>query len=139
MSLRTLTLAVALWASSTAAFAADAVKQVPVHFAKGATSASVQGAIKGYDSVEYLVVARAGQELEATVSGSSNANLNVYPPAGTGEDGAALAPDTQYGKASTIYRVRLPADGEYRLQVYQPRAAARRGTTSKFSLKIQVR
>lgn len=138
MTVRAVALAVALWACSSASPAADAVKQVPVHFAKGAAGATVQGAIQGYDSVEYLVVARAGQQLRATVSGSSNANLNVYPPAGVGEDGAALALDTQYGKAGASHRVRLPADGQYRLQVYQPRAAARRGTVSKFSLKIEV-
>ncbi|MBN7137308.1 hypothetical protein A7A76_21555 [Lysobacter enzymogenes] len=139
MIVRTVALAVALMACANAALAADAVKQVPVHFAKGAVAATVQGAIKGDDSVEYLVVARAGQTLRVAMSGSSNANLNVYPPAAPGEGGEALTLDTVYGKTGATHSVRLPADGQYRLQVYQPRAAARRGTVSKFALKIEVR
>jgi len=139
MPIRTVALAAALWACSTAAFATDAVKRVPVHFAQGATGATVQGAIKGYDSVEYLVVARAGQTLRVAMSGSSNADLNVYPPAAPSEGAEALTLDTVYAKTGATHSVRLPADGQYRLQVYQSRAAARRGTQSKFALKIEVR
>lgn len=139
MIVRTVALAIALLACTNSALAADAVKQVPVRFAKGAVAATVQGAIKGDDGVEYLVVARAGQTLRVAMSGSSNANLNVYPPTAPSDGGEALTLDTVYGKTGATYSVRLPADGQYRLQVYQPRAAARRGTVSKFALKVEVR
>ncbi|QWP77195.1 g-type lysozyme inhibitor [Lysobacter sp. K5869] len=142
MLVRAAALAVALSLCSSAAFAADAVKSVPVQFAKGATGATVNGAIKGYDSVEYLVVARAGQSLRTTLTGSSNAAVNVYPPRGGGASGPqaeALAVETVYGQGSATGSATLPADGEYRIQVYQPRAAARRGSVAKFSLKIEVR
>jgi len=142
MLVRAAALALALSLCSTAALAADAVKSVPVHFAKGATGATVKGAIKGYDSVEYLVVARSGQTLRTTLTGSSNAAINVYPPRGDAASGPqteALALETVYGKGRATGSATLPADGEYRIQVYQPRAAARRGSVAKFSLKIEVR
>ncbi|MFD1298983.1 g-type lysozyme inhibitor [Lysobacter gummosus] len=139
---RTAVFALSLGLAAGAVCAADQVTTVPVTFAKGTTGATVKGAIKGYDSMEYLVAARAGQSLRASLSGSSNANLNVYPPRAAGasaEAREALAVETSSDKSGAVYSARLPADGEYRIQVYQPRAAARRGTLSKFSLRIDIR
>ncbi|UZW61079.1 g-type lysozyme inhibitor [Lysobacter enzymogenes] len=135
-------LSLALATAAGAVGAADKVVTVPVKFAKGTTGTTVKGAIKGYDSMEYLVVARAGQTLRLTISGSTNANVNVFPPRANGTpdpdaDGLELSSDYQNGRSSES--AVLPANGTYRIQVYQFRAIARRGTVSKFSLKIDIR
>jgi hypothetical protein len=130
-------LALSLALSSSAIFAADKVSQVPVHFAKGQSATALKGSFKGYDTVEYLLTAKAGQVLSVKVSGSSNANLNVFPPVDY------VLPDPQQLalplEGTDTRSARLPADGLYRIQVYQPRASARRGAVVKYSLKIEVR
>lgn len=130
-------LALSLLLSSSPGWAADKVSQVPVHFAKGQTATTLKGSFKGYDTVEYLLTAKAGQTLSLKVSGSSNANLNVFPPTDY------VLPDPQQLalplEGTDTRSARLPADGLYRIQVYQPRASARRGATVKYSLKIEVR
>lgn len=130
-------LALSLLVSSSVASAADKVSQVPVHFAKGQSAATLNGSFKGYDTVEYLLTAKAGQVLSVKVSGSSNADLNVFPPADY------VLPDPQQLalplEGDDTRSARLPADGVYRIQMYQPRASARRGAVVKYSLKIEVR
>ena len=50
-----------------AAAAADAVRQERVQFAPGASEATVQGGVAGYDSVEYQVAAAAGQTMTVSI------------------------------------------------------------------------
>lgn len=135
-------LALTLAAAAGAVGAADKVVTVPVKFAKGTTGATVKGAIKGYDSVEYLVVARAGQTLRLAITGSANANVNVFPPRADGTpdpDASGLELSAAYRNGRSSESAVLPANGTYRIQVYQFRAIARRGTVSKYSLKIEIR
>ena len=49
--------------------AADKVSVVPVQFAKGAQSATVKGTFKGYDSINYTLVAKAGRTMTVNISG----------------------------------------------------------------------
>lgn len=142
MIVRAVALAAVLSLGSPAAFAADAVKPVPVHFAKGATSATVKGAVKGEDSVEYRIVARAGQRLRVTLADRSPVDFNVYPPAGHASPDpqvSALPLESSFSPAGESRSGVLPADGEYRISVFLPRAFARRGAIGKFSLEIDVR
>lgn len=130
-------LSLSLLMSSSAVLAADKVSQVPVHFAKGQSATTFKGSFKGYDTVEYLLTAKAGQVLSVKVSGSSNANINVFPPADY------VLPDPQQLalplEGTDTRSARLPAYGLYRIQIYQPRASARRGAVVKYSLKVEVR
>lgn len=124
--------------------AADKITTIPVQFAQGKTDTTVKGSFKGDDTVEYRLTAQAGQTLSVTVSGSSNADINVLPPAGyVIGDGSrlAFATESTYAKdrKSHTESVRLPTSGEYRIQVYQPRVSARRGSVVKYSLKIGLR
>lgn len=111
---------------------AAAQQVVPVTFAKGKSSATVTGSIKGDQDRTYTVDARAGQKLTVTLkSTKGSAEMNVWAP---GNDTALTvgAPDA-YNFTTT-----LPATGRYRIQVYQMRASARRGETASYNLTIAI-
>ncbi len=115
--------------------AADKVTVVPVQFAKGAHSAAVKGTFKGYDSINYTLVAKAGQTMTINISGSSNANFNVYAPGAV--PGQAEAMGTGY--VDEKWQGTLPASGKYTIQVYQMRASARRGEAVPHTLSVSIR
>jgi len=115
--------------------AADKVTVVPVQFAKGAHSATVKGSFKGYDSINYTLVAKAGQTMTVNISGSSNANFNVFAPGAI--PGQAEAMGTGY--VNEKWQSILPASGKYTIQVYQMRASARRGEAVPHTLSVSIR
>ncbi|MGL4833341.1 MAG: hypothetical protein ACRCXH_02875, partial [Shewanella sp.] len=94
--------------------AADKVTVVPVQFTKGTQSATVKGTFKGYDSINYTLVAKAGQTMTVNISGSSNANFNVYAPGAV--PGQAESMGTGY--VGEKWQESLPASGKYTIQVY---------------------
>lgn len=101
-----------------------------VRFAKGASSATVSGQVKGYDYIDYVVGARAGQTMSVRLTGSSVAEFVIRLP-----DGENL------GMEATGVREwsgELPESGDYSIRVLMSRAYARRGTTARFSLRISV-
>jgi hypothetical protein len=103
-----------------------------VNFARGATSATVKGQLKGDQSVDYTVRAAAGQTLSVTLTPSNRSTFfNVLPP------GSA---DVAMYNATTgePYRGMLPTDGDYNIRVYLVRAAARRNEVSSYTLTVQV-
>lgn len=125
-------------AALLAAVPAAAQQVVPVTFAKGKSSATVTGSITGDQDRTYTVDARAGQKMTVTLKRTKGANteMNIW------------APDTAPGGADTAlsagaidpYNVTttLPANGRYRIQVYQMRASARRGETASYALTIAI-
>ncbi len=115
--------------------AADKVTVVPVQFAKGANSATVKGSFKGYDSINYTLVSKAGQTMTVSISGSSNANFNVFAPGAV--PGQAEAMGTGY--VGEKWQGSLPASGKYTIQVYQMRASARRGAAVPHTLSVSIR
>jgi hypothetical protein len=119
------------------ATAADKVTTTPVHFAKGASSATLRGTLSGYDTVRYTVAARAGQTMTVTVGGSANANanFNVFAPGVVPGQGEALGSNDEKRRWSGT----LPASGTYVVQVYQMRAQARRGEKAPHTLTVAVR
>lgn len=113
------------------AVGAEAQVKQRVRFDKGATAASVSGAIKGYAYRDYVVGARAGQTLSVRLSGDSAAELAVFMP-----DGGNLGADST-GVAD--WTGELPASGNYVIRVLMPRSAARRkGATARFTLRIEI-
>lgn len=119
---------IALLALPVAAYAAD--KTVPVSFAKGRSGTSLKGSVTGYDSVTYTLGARAGQSLKLQLSGSANAYFNLFAPgADSAMDGAVQAQS---------FSGTLPASGQYRVQVFQPRAQARRSEAAAYTLRIDI-
>ena len=115
--------------------AADKVSVVPVQFTKGAQSATVKGTFKGYDSINYTLVAKAGQTMTVSISGSSNANFNIFAPGAVPGQAEALGT----GNVDEIWQGTLPASGKYTIQVYQMRASARRGEAVPHTLTVSIR
>ena len=117
---------------STATVAETGIRQERVHFAKGATSATLKGQLKGDSDVDYLVRAGAGQTITVSLKRSNLSNyFNVLPP---GSKDVAMYAD-QTGEDFTAV---LPADGDYTIRVYLVRAAARRNESSNYTLTIRV-
>jgi hypothetical protein len=107
-------------------------RQERVAFAKGASSATIKGQIKGDADVDYLVRAAAGQTISVALKVSNRSNyFNVLPP---GSADVAM----YVGQTGESYTGMLPADGDYTVRVYLMRNAARRNEASDYTLTIGV-
>lgn len=105
-----------------------------VTFAKGASSSTITGTLKGGADVDYLVRAAAGQTLEVKLQGTNpQADFNVLPP---GSANVAMYVSSMSGERSWLGM--LPADGDYAIRVYLDRPAARRNESSKYTLTVAV-
>ncbi len=115
------------------ASAADGIEKRSVQFAKGASSATVKGTIEGDTTIDYALLAKAGQTMTVTLKGSNGANyFNVLPP---GSKGEAIFIGANEGNE---YKGELPADGEYRIRVFLMRSAARRRETSDYTMTVGI-
>ncbi len=107
-------------------------RQERVAFAKGASSATIKGQLKGGADVDYLVRAGAGQTISVSLKGSNRSNyFNVLPP---GSADVAM----HVGQDGGPYTGMLPADGDYTVRVYLMRNAARRNEVSNYELTVSV-
>lgn len=123
-----------LGATPAFALAADTVTTVPVQFAKGASSTAIKGSFKGYDTVLYTLSAKAGQHMKVGLTGSGNANFNLFAPGDKPGESTALGS----GSVGQDWSGALPASGTYSVQVYQMRASARRGTKVDYSIHFGI-
>jgi len=123
----------ALAVGFASAVAASAIETRPIQFAKGASSATVKGTIKGDQTVDYTVHARAGQTMSVKLDTTRGANyFNVLPP---GSNDVAIFVGSSGGNE---WSGALPADGEYKLRVYLMRSAARRNESASYALTVGV-
>ena len=128
----TLLLIVAIAGVSTA-LAQDEIRKDRISFERGESQTTVEGSITGYDSVDYLVGARAGQDMSVTLeSDHSNSYFNVIPP---DEENVAVFVGSTSGSR---YSGQLDLDGDWKIRVYLMRAAARREETASYSLTVGV-
>ena len=119
-------------AFSTASAADSDIGRQQVQFAKGASAASLQGKLKGDDTVDYVVRAGAGQTLTVALKKTNPQNyFNVLPPGST--DVAMYV-----GQTGADFKGLLPTDGDYTVRVYLMRAAARRNEASDYTLTVGV-
>jgi hypothetical protein len=111
---------------------ADDVRRETVHFSAGTSGSTINAQLKGYQSVEYTLGVTAGQKLSVQLD-SSNSSLyfNVVAP---GAD-AALYNSSIDGNGTTIT---IPSSGNYAIQVYLMRNAARRGEAANYALTLYV-
>jgi hypothetical protein len=124
--------ALALLPSVSAAAQPATPRQERVAFARGASSATVKGHVKGDADVDYLVRAAAGQTLSVSLKVSNRSNyFNVLPP---GSQDVAM----HVGQTGEAYTGMLPADGDYKVRVYLMRNAARRNEVSNYELTVTV-
>ena len=114
-------------------YATEGIRQVPVHFKKGASQATLKGHIKGRETIDYVLRARAGQTMTVNLKSShTGAYFNVLPP---GSDNEAIF----IGQvAGSNFEGKLPKDGDYTIRVYLVRAAARRNESAKYTLTVKV-
>lgn len=123
--------AIALLVSALMTGATAATRQIA--FAKGKTSASVSGKVKGNDSMDYSVRASAGQTMTVDFKGSKGAAyFNVLPPGSTGE---AIFVGSASGNH---FQGVLPSDGEYIVRVYLMGAAEASGKPVSFKLTVAI-
>ena len=110
----------------------DATRTVPVRFARGASSATMKGMVRGYDTVDYVLGAREGQRLTAALRTSNSfAYFTVLPP------GDPTAPEG--GATTRDYSGVLTASGDWRVRVFLMRNAARRGERASYTLTTAIR
>ncbi|SDW52649.1 hypothetical protein [Thiocapsa roseopersicina] len=117
----------------SAAAVADDTRTERVHFKKGATSATVEDTIKGYQSVDYVLGARAGQSMNVSMATDNSANyFNILAP---GKNDEAMFIGSTSGNQ---FEGALPANGDYKIRVYLMRSAARRGEAANYRLEMII-
>lgn len=123
-------LAVAL---AAAPIAAAKSSTVPVHFDKGKHSKEIKSSIKGDDDVNYILGVGDGQVMQILFSTTrGSCYMNVYEPGNSGE---AVFNGSVSGNE---FGVNPTKAGDYKIQVYQMRATARRGETCKYAISFEV-
>ena len=133
------TISVVVTAVAVTALAATAAaqpappKKETVQFARGASEATIKGALQGDQTIDYHVSAGAGQTLAVTMKASNASTyFNVLPP---GSNDVAMFVGSTEG---STYKGMLPDDGAYVVRVYLMRAVARRNEKSDYTLTIGV-
>lgn len=130
--LKIIALPIAVAALAVPVMAQAPVRSERVQFPRGASSTTVRGTIRGYDSVDYAIGARSGQTIAVSLRTTNrSAYFNVLPPRGE----EALFNGSIKGSR---FEGRLSQSGDYRVRVYLMRNAARRGETASFTLNIGV-
>ena len=116
--------------------AADKVTTEKVKFAAGTSGATIKGAIKSRDTMHYVLGASAGQNMRVKLSTNSTSTyFNVSAPGKMpGNDEALFIGDI----GGDTFEGVLPASGDYLIQAYLHRAAARRGEQADFTLDIGI-
>ncbi len=118
--------------SSPLAHAAD-IQARAVQFAKGLSSATIKGSIRGDQTIDYTLRARAGQTMNVKLVTKHGANyFNVLPP---GSNDVGIYSGATGGNEWTGA---LPADGEYKVRVYLMRSAARRNEVANYTLTVGI-
>ena len=126
-------LAIAALLSGVMPSARAGIVTKPIQFAKGESSATVKASIRGDQTIDYTLRARAGQTMSVALKTSNAANyFNVLPP---GSNDVAIFVGSSSGND---FSGRLPADGEYKLRVYLMRSAARRNESASYTLTVGI-
>lgn len=126
-------MAVVVACAAVTASAQENLRQERVRFAPGLSSATVQSAISGYETIDYLVQARAGQTMVVTLATDHTVNyFNVIPP--DAENEADFVGSTEGRR----FQGMLDLDGDWRIRVYLMRAAARRGEAADYTLTVEI-
>lgn len=102
-----------------------------IQFAQGSSKATESGSVHGYDNVTYTVAAQAGEQFKISLKTKNTSNyFNVTAP---GKD-EALFVGSVSGNQATFTAEQA---GDYVVNVYLMRNAARRGATAKYTLSVE--
>lgn len=99
---------------------------------KGQNHLSLKQSIQGYDFVDYVFEAKAGQSVDIRLSSS---NLSNYFNLQHTEETTALFIGSTSGNH---YKAVLPKHGQYTIRVYLMRNAARRGERAHYTLDFNL-
>jgi uncharacterized protein YraI len=99
-----------------------------VSFVPGTSAATVNGSVRGYETRDYILNARAGQRM--TVDLRSNSTFM---------QAAVLSPQGETLSVGTNWTGNLPSSGDYLVRVGLVRAEARRDGAGGFKLTVGVR
>ena len=126
-------LACFLLLTAPVSFAADGIRAERVHFKKGAKSAVVEASIKGYETVDYVLGARAGQYMNVSLATKHGATyFNILAPC---QNEVAMFNGSG---SQNQYEGTLPASGDYKIRVYMMRSAARRNEVAHYRLEMII-
>jgi len=111
---------------------AGAIREEQVQFKAKQTGTTIKGSIKGRQTIDYRLKAKAGQVLTVSLGTSNLSNyFNVLPP---GSETALFVGST----SGNNWTGTLPADGNYTVRVYLMRSAARRNEKANYTLSIDI-
>lgn len=109
---------------------AQTAKPERVQFAKGKSARTIKGTLKGDQSRLFVVNLRAGQTMTVKLVASNGSTyFNVTAP------GAQQAMFIGSTSGDTMQEV-IPSSGDYAIDLYMMRNAARRGETTNFTITI---
>jgi len=112
--------------------AQDPIIEKTVSFERGASSATITGSIQGYETVDYLLGAKAGQTMTVSMTTDHTVNyFNVLPP----NDPTALYNSSMGDNSWTGV---LPESGTYKVRVYLMRSAARRNEKASYTMDFAI-
>ena len=103
-----------------------------LRFAPGASSKQVRDSIVGYESVQYRVAVLAGQRMSVRLGSDNRFNFFNVGEAGNG----SLFNSSNSSDDSFTFTV--PSSGDYVIDVYLMRNAARRNEEANFTLDVAV-
>ena len=107
---------------------AGAIREEQVQFKAKQAGTTLKGSIKGRQTIDYRLKAKAGQVLTVSLGTSNLSNyFNVLPP---GLETALFVGST----SGNSWTGTLPADGNYTVRVYLMRSAARRNEKANYTL-----
>ena len=114
-------------------YARDDIRTERVHFQRGANRAVVEASIKGYETVDYVLGARAGQYMNVSLATKHGATyFNLLAP---GENEVAMFNGSV---SQNQYEGTLPSNGDYKIRVYMMRSAARRNEEAHYRLEMII-
>ncbi|MEI8593686.1 hypothetical protein [Photobacterium sp. Hal280] len=112
---------------------ADDIRTERVQFQKGTNGAVIEGSIKGYEVVDYVLNAKEGQQMNVSMATKHTATyFNILAP---GENEAAMFNGSV---SDNQYEGKLPASGDYKVRVYMMRSAARRNEVADYRIELMI-
>lgn len=124
------------------ATAQNAARTERVQFAAGTSGATIRDRISGYEVVRYLLGAQAGQRMTVSLDTANGFTyFNIVQP--SAPQGPALASSEMAGTNPMVPDLNrfdgvLPENGDYAVEVYMLRTAARRGDVADFTLQVSI-
>ncbi|HMQ57149.1 MAG TPA: hypothetical protein PKE65_01225 [Rhizobiaceae bacterium] len=119
--------------AATPALAQDPIREETVRFDRGASGTTIEASLKGYETVDYIIGASAGQVMNVSMATDNGANyFNVMEP---GETDVAIFIGSTSGN---MYEGELQKSGDYRIRVYLMRSAARRDEVANYRFEINI-